>query len=517
MNNTKVKVTQSAMRKLLGMGFALLLGSNCFGFALMGPYEDWMQYSNGFKFPGDIGGPMELHSEYRWNVPVITYGFDQSFMDFFGEEGKAAVEDAIQIFNDLPGASQIILTNYSQDTRQSVWGLLSGTEVVHDLKSQTMHLLLERLGLGSPVRSICVLRHFDPLVYPYSIVQFDPFGWPEEWEDLYEANYPRRNYDPETLAPSFFVNGFLFLGGIFYLGDSLDFEERQIDISGSSYSPVAEDNFLRDPRSGIFYVGLTRDDVGGLKYLLNSNNVNYEFLLPDIRGFGTNALSWVDGAWRPGVEKITFVAHPYDASQQQWIPATNNFTDTYLTNGSVVQQQVQRIVAQPDILFSAANNGEQNQFSFDVIRTDTSNWQNNALANGRADGAGPGVICPPAKIVFYRLSADCGAGDGYVSYADQPWGRFYNITNPPVVFPVSSYSGLNELEVNLKVFRGFTNVVLATTQKIPLAAGSLAVFQRSTNLISWSSLITVTNRGGVVDWWQSGTGRQEFFRIIPAP
>ncbi|HTV76552.1 MAG TPA: hypothetical protein VMD57_06080, partial [Candidatus Baltobacteraceae bacterium] len=53
-------------------------------FALLGPVQPWMQSTNGVIQPGDIGGPMCISNEYRWNVPVLTYGFDQSFLNFFG-------------------------------------------------------------------------------------------------------------------------------------------------------------------------------------------------------------------------------------------------------------------------------------------------------------------------------------------------------------------------------------------------------------------------------------------------
>ncbi len=89
-------------------------------FSLLGPYEPWMQYTNCFRlpftvidyYPGDIGGPMCVTNGYRWNTPVITYGFDPSFVKFFGTNGVAAVEGAIQIVNDLPTSSSIQVTNY---------------------------------------------------------------------------------------------------------------------------------------------------------------------------------------------------------------------------------------------------------------------------------------------------------------------------------------------------------------------------------------------------------------------
>ncbi len=50
---------------------------------------------------------MCISNGYRWNVPVVTYGFDQSFLDYFGSNGVAAVQGAIAVLNDLPPASTI--------------------------------------------------------------------------------------------------------------------------------------------------------------------------------------------------------------------------------------------------------------------------------------------------------------------------------------------------------------------------------------------------------------------------
>src|SRR5208282_3002698 len=83
-----------------------------FGFALLGPFAPWMEETNDLRQPGDIGGPMDIGSGYRWNVPVVTYGFDQSFLDYFGTNGVAAVEGAIQILNSLPPASIAVPTDY---------------------------------------------------------------------------------------------------------------------------------------------------------------------------------------------------------------------------------------------------------------------------------------------------------------------------------------------------------------------------------------------------------------------
>ena len=86
-----------------------VLVANVSGFSLLGPYRPWMTESLSYRQPGDIGGPMTPLALYRWNLPTITYGFDQSFLDYFGEEGVRAVEDAFAILNALPPMSEIDL------------------------------------------------------------------------------------------------------------------------------------------------------------------------------------------------------------------------------------------------------------------------------------------------------------------------------------------------------------------------------------------------------------------------
>ncbi len=71
--------------------------------------------------------------------------------------GVAAVETAIKILNDLPSASQLVLTNYPlvvTGTRYTAANLI-------DLKSETLALLLEHMGLASPTRYIYVIRQWD--------------------------------------------------------------------------------------------------------------------------------------------------------------------------------------------------------------------------------------------------------------------------------------------------------------------------------------------------------------------
>ena len=174
-----------------------------FGFALLGPFASWMEETNGFRQPGDIGGPMDIGSGYRWNVPIVTYGFDQSFLDYFGTNGVVAVESAIQILNDLPSASDIVLTNYPLDSESINYQ--AQAQNLYDLKSATLVALLEQMGLTQPIRYIFAFHQWDP-IFPYYLKKCN---WPEGTIPNYIV---QRNFDPETLTPSQYVNGALYAG-----------------------------------------------------------------------------------------------------------------------------------------------------------------------------------------------------------------------------------------------------------------------------------------------------------------
>lgn len=95
-------------RSFLALALGLVLTPDTHAFSLLGPYESWMQTSNSFRQPADIGGPMNVGEEYRWNVPVLTYAFDESFLSYFGSNGVYAVEQAFQILNALPPRHKLI-------------------------------------------------------------------------------------------------------------------------------------------------------------------------------------------------------------------------------------------------------------------------------------------------------------------------------------------------------------------------------------------------------------------------
>jgi hypothetical protein len=497
----------------LGVVFLIASTVGSGAFALLGPVQPWMQMTNGVINPGDIGGPMCISNGYRWNVPVVTYGFDQSFLNYFGSNGVAAVESAIQILNDLPPASQIALTNYPFDSL----GVndAAAAQSLYDLKSQTLSLLLEQMGLAEPVRNVYVLRQWNPIFIS------DPSE--SQWPDGAIPNYiVQRNFDPQTLDASPYINENLYSAFI-------DIQSNQYQIIPFRADPLinnvaATDFNPNDPdtavNAGAYLAGLTYDDVGGLCYLLSTNNVNFETLLSGVVGVGTNANSFVNGAWRPGVDKITFIPQPLDSQSGAFLPTTNCFTDNYITNGILQQQQVARIISQPDFLFSA---GDVTSGSPEVqffTRTGTTNWLNNAAANGNTNGAGPGVIQPQVQIVFNKIGGqyytEGSISDEEVSDEFQFWASFDGSTNAPVVYPIPQ-TGTNQLTVRMWLEMG-TYPSWSTRNFVwepASAAGGQFTLQTSTNLTDWVSLFTVTNNGSVCTYFNNNpTSPSRFYRLI---
>src|SRR6267143_2644727 len=103
-------------------------------------------------------GPKNIGEEFRRNTPVIYYSFDQNFLDFFGSNGVAAVDEAIAILNGLTNVSQ-----YSPDLSEfpmeaQSFNYLAEALAMTDLKSTALHFLVEQLGLAEPDRYVWTLH-----------------------------------------------------------------------------------------------------------------------------------------------------------------------------------------------------------------------------------------------------------------------------------------------------------------------------------------------------------------------
>jgi hypothetical protein len=496
------------------------------GFALLGPYAPWMDPTNSYRSGLDIGGPVDLTQGYRWNVPFVTYGFDQSFIDYFGSNGVYAVEQAFQTLNELPPASTLQLTNFPADCFRLNY--IAASQHVYDLKTATLAVLLEQIGLTDPQRSMFVLKQWSSAFLADSSLY--------DYTASFLSDYIlERNFDPDSLAPSAYVNGFLYTGEIIIWGPfnpypRLAYGYAQM-IDPLTQDPTAASDLIHIVRpvltaigwsdglgfAGTYFSSFSQDDVGGIRYLLSTNNVEPEVLLPDVYGTGTNIAAFVNGAIRPGLNKITFVRQPFEVQSGLFLSLTNDFIDSYFTNGILQHQQLERVTTQPDFLFSVTDTAATDSQGPFCVRSGTDHWWNSSSTN-----SGPGVIRPPINIVFNKpgpwLQTDESvAQETNYSLVDFHWASFDGSTNPVVTYPTDVSTGAsNNFAVHFWLLG--PSAIKVTDWQPSLAAGTAVALQTSTNLTDWISITTVTNTDGPVLWrhvYTDPVGPQRYFRVLP--
>jgi hypothetical protein len=320
-----------------------------------------------------------------------------------------------------------------------------------DLRSTTMIMLTEMMGLAEPERWTWCLR--DKATYTSGGVTY--------------TNYLvfQRNFDPITGQPTNRVNS-AFYGYTIYdpVGAGAayaDAVETVLDpLTLVPYSSVAGGNLS----AGYLFTGLTRDDVGGLRYCLRTQNYNVEALPPGTvvatNGSATNGLGWaMNSPWqiylgstnlltnsmmtniwaltnppwsiylqqsnlfsltnlaatnavgsntifqaglRGGREKIRFVRADYDSLLgQAFQPVTNYYTDVVLSNYVRISTRVERVSPAPDILFVAMDLGvNPAPASTPVMVRRSLNFINNDAINGQTTHAGPGNLSGPVLFSF---------------------------------------------------------------------------------------------------------------------
>ena len=261
---------------LLGVG-----ARSVFGFSLLGPVNEPYQVATiGYNLAGDDGAPKDLGDGYRWNTRNIYYACDASFFDFFGPTGSAEVDKGFAVFNALTN-----LSTYSSNLTE--WPLTTSryNETAMnlnllDMKSTTMSWVANMLGLAQPDRYVWTIH--DRFLLPGGTC---PVG--EEYVTV------QRNFDPATDVYSSFVNGILYNYTIIEICSGPDplaiASEFPVDPTTISQTSTAVAGGFADyygawaPVPGRYYTGLTRDDVGGLRYLYATNRMNVE-------GVTTNSL-----------------------------------------------------------------------------------------------------------------------------------------------------------------------------------------------------------------------------------
>ena len=249
------------------------------GFSLLGPVantpDTWQIPDIGYMLSGDIGAPKNLGEEYRWNTPVIYYGFDQSFLDYFGSNGVAAVEQAFAVLNGMTNFSKYSVNLSEVPLETTRLNYRAQALNLYDLKTFTLFLVVEELGLTDSDRYVWTLRSRETqpgLSCPYMI-----YG------------VIKRSFDPVTWEPSSYVNGTLYSYRIFEIcsggppvAQTVPFSVDPLALN--TYPVTSESTF----GYGQYTTSMTRDDIGGFRYIYGTNNVNWEAMSDDSTIFTTN-------------------------------------------------------------------------------------------------------------------------------------------------------------------------------------------------------------------------------------
>jgi Putative Ig domain len=273
---------QQIIKRFLGLVLLVSCLPAAWGFSPGGPVgnnpkpilnvsgDSWQTPAIGYGLPGDVLAPKNLGQEYRRNTPVLYYTYDENYFLYFDANnttnGTAAIDSAFTILNNLtnvnnysPDLSEFPLNAQKYNYTAQALGLI-------DLKSSALSLMMEQLGLADPLRYVWTLH--DRFLPDNGTCPID-----EEYVVI------QRNFDPVSDIYSSYVNGTLFTYEIEEFcnppipPDALAVP-FPVDETADSFSAVASLTGISGGLSlGAYYTGLTRDDVGGLRYLISTNNI----------------------------------------------------------------------------------------------------------------------------------------------------------------------------------------------------------------------------------------------------
>lgn len=267
-----------------------------FGFALLGPIgnggDSWQTAVIGYDyaayvdesffdspggpiFLGDIGAPKNIGEGYRRNVRTLCYAYNANFLSFFGTNGATAVDGAFAIMNGLTNVD-----NYSADLSEfplnsQHFNYTAQSLFLSDIKSHTLHLLVEQMGLEAPERFTWAMAERSPGTACPATAQYL----------IVQRNYGISPTGLNQVPYSPYVNNILYSYEIFEdctggnpLAWTFPFPVdplAQYDTTVAANSTTAL--YLLPWPGGLqvggFFSGLTRDDVAGLRYLWSSNNI----------------------------------------------------------------------------------------------------------------------------------------------------------------------------------------------------------------------------------------------------
>jgi hypothetical protein len=450
MANSMLRILKKVICAILGLAAI----QHASAFSVYGPAEAWqtitLDYLTRYYYGNDteVGATKNFGEGSRLNVPTITYGYDYTFLTYFGAEGVAAVDSAMNLMNGLPASSSVRLSKFLTQGNQAINYTAQALSLT-DIKSTVMSLMLEHMGLIGESH-VWDLRLRSPSAitceYGYTVIN--------------------RNYDPATYNPTPYVNG-VRVGYTIWDGctngiqvaDAIETTTDQTASAQYVFSAVAT---RYGQQVGGYYLGVTRDDIGGLAYLYNHNNYAYESLDTNSVVQGTSASAWSPinpavsnvvgtnfAGLLGGVEKITYLKVGYDSLLGSgFTPLTYSYTIPIVTNNRLETLRLSRTITQPDIIFAA---GDLSVVPFAVTPDNYPNayirtygFIASTLVSSSTNPVISSVITPQEIITFnngapayFNASPSFLDSQYFIIYPTLQWASFNGTTNAPIIFPNS--------------------------------------------------------------------------------
>ena len=343
------------IKKFLWVVALIITLPSAWAFSLSGPIgnadDAWQIILLAYGY-NDSVAPKDIFEEYRPVVPVQYYASDSSFISYYGTSGLTNIDAAFGILNGVmsgqtntpvflssptngitmdaygqPGGMPLTLgvsnslDSYSSDLSDFPFeseqqNYTAQTLGLYDMKSQVLHEVLLELGLADPERYVWTLhdREFTPGLKNPKCPQDEEYLVVQRNFDVTQ-DYPYSSYINNSLY-TFYIAENCGKGGVPY---SAITEPVPADPFNQNLAVAAGGLLSGSLGAGGFYTGLTRDDVMALKYLLSTNNVNWEATAP------SGSLLLVTNIQQPQ----TLTTFPIS---QLWSQAATNDPSTLLTN-----------------------------------------------------------------------------------------------------------------------------------------------------------------------------------------
>jgi hypothetical protein len=505
------------LKKILWAVAVLAVVSRASGFSMWGPAEGFQtqDLDYGIRYlpfvstadntvrqvlgPGDLGaentelgGTKNMGEGSRLNTPVITYAYDSTFLTYFGAKGEAAIDSAFTALNGLPASSSANLAKYMTQGNEQINYTAQALRML-DLKSTVMWMMIEHMGLIGETHTYDLAVRSGPVA-----------GNPQ---CAFEYVVFQRNFDPVTLDTSDYVNGSLLTYQIGDLCPGLQVGDAMEQTAQTGLPPFSAVATREGLQVGGYYVGFTRDDVGGLRFLYKHNRyVNEALEANDVISESILNSSWspvettnvsvtvTTGALTAGfagllggVEKIRFVKTEYDSALGTvFHPLIYHYTIPWLTNGVVRTLGVTRTVTAPDIIFTAGNLTFPGPYPFELSLNRTGSFSTVGAAVSPGENTVTPSVILPEMVVTFNNSGPIYYQEGNGINAQENsyelgflWGAFDGSTNAPVLFPTGS--SIEDVETQV-VSSGFQTQTLtwqpyAVATNATVATGGAAAGQ----------------------------------------